>query len=209
MHTDHLRAFDRRIDQLLDQHPDAPIFLSFPGIGPIVAATLISEMGEDRDRFPTLEGLLAEAGLAPITKASGRTRQVRFRYAANRRMRHVIDWWVVRRQPGRPLVPEGLPDSPCPRPRQVPCPAWPRRPLDEDLVALLDQPHELQPRTPSQTRAALRLTPGSGTAAHRPAPQPKSRLAAGHPEGLGLDSGEDAATLRHARSTALPTYQLS
>ena len=94
MHTDHLRAFDRRIDQLLDQHPDAPIFLSFPGIGPIVAATLISEMGEDRDRFPTLEGLLAEAGLAPITKASGRTRQVRFRYAANRRMRHVIDWWA-------------------------------------------------------------------------------------------------------------------
>jgi transposase len=90
MHTDHLRAFDRRIDQLLDQHPDAPIFLSFPGIGPIVAATLISEMGEDRDRFPTLEGLLAEAGLAPITKASGRTRQVRFRDAANRRMRHAL-----------------------------------------------------------------------------------------------------------------------
>jgi hypothetical protein len=38
--------------------------------------------------------LLAEAGLAPVTKASGRTRQVRFRYAANRRMRHAIDWWA-------------------------------------------------------------------------------------------------------------------
>jgi Transposase/Transposase IS116/IS110/IS902 family len=94
MHTDHLRAFDRRIDQLLQLHPDAPIFISFPGIGPIVAATLIGEMGDDRDRFPTPEVLLAETGLAPVTKASGRTRQVRFRYAANRRMRHVIDWWV-------------------------------------------------------------------------------------------------------------------
>ena len=37
---------------------------------------------------------MAETGLAPVTKASGRTRQVRFRYAANRRMRHVIDWWM-------------------------------------------------------------------------------------------------------------------
>ena len=94
LHTDHLRAFDRRIGELLNQHPDAPIFLSFVGIGPIVAAALIAEMGDDRSRFPTVEVLLAETGLAPVTKASGRTRQVRFRYAANRRMRHAIDWWI-------------------------------------------------------------------------------------------------------------------
>ncbi len=94
MHSAHLRAFDKHIDQLLEAHPDAPIFLSFPGIGPVVAATLIAEMGEDRRRFPDAAVLLAEAGLAPVTKASGRTRQVRFRYAANRRMRHVIDWWA-------------------------------------------------------------------------------------------------------------------
>jgi len=51
-------------------------------------------MGEDRNRFPAPGALLAEAGLAPVTRASGRTRQVRFRYAANRRMRHMIDWWA-------------------------------------------------------------------------------------------------------------------
>ncbi len=89
-----LRAYDKRLDQLLDAHPDAVIFRSFPGIGPFVAATLISEMGEDRSRYPTPAALLAEAGLAPVTRASGRTRQVRFRYAANRRMRHAIDWWT-------------------------------------------------------------------------------------------------------------------
>ena len=94
MHTDHLRAFDHKIIQLLDQHPDASIFLSFTGIGPVVAAGLIAEMGDDRTRFPTAAVLLAETGPAPVTKASGRTRQVRFRYAANRRMRHVIDWWM-------------------------------------------------------------------------------------------------------------------
>ncbi|WP_433307488.1 IS110 family transposase [Actinoplanes sp. CA-030573] len=87
-----LRAYDKRISDLLDAHPDAPILRSFPGIGPFVAATLITEMGEDRSRSPTAAALLADTGLPPVTRASGRTRQVRFRYAANRRMRHAIDW---------------------------------------------------------------------------------------------------------------------
>lgn len=89
-----LRAYDKRLAELLAQHPDTPIFTSFPGIGPVTAGVLISEMGEDRSRFPGPGALLAETGLAPVTRASGRTRQVRFRYAANRRMRHAIDWWA-------------------------------------------------------------------------------------------------------------------
>lgn len=51
-------------------------------------------MGEDRAKYPSAASLLAETGLAPVTRASGRTRQVRFRYAANKRMRHAIDWWM-------------------------------------------------------------------------------------------------------------------
>jgi transposase len=89
-----IRACDKRIDELLDSHPDAGIFRSFPGIGPIVTAVLISEMGDDRARYPEPAVLLAETGLAPVTKASGRMHQVRFRYAANSRMRHAIDWWA-------------------------------------------------------------------------------------------------------------------
>ena len=90
----HLRAHDQRLRELLAAHPDTPIFTSFPGIGPVTAGVLISEMGEARERFPSAPTLLAESGLAPVTRASGRTRQVRFRYAANRRMRHAIDWWM-------------------------------------------------------------------------------------------------------------------
>ncbi|MGI5291989.1 IS110 family transposase [Nonomuraea polychroma] len=89
-----IRACDKRIAELLDAHPDAAIFRSFPGIGPITAAVLISEMGDDRTHYPHPGVLLAEAGLSPVTRASGRMRQVRFRYAANSRMRHAIDWWA-------------------------------------------------------------------------------------------------------------------
>jgi transposase len=104
---------------------------------------LISEMGDDRTRFPSPDALLAEAGLAPITKASGRTRQVRFRYAANRRMRHVIDWWVfvaAREDPWSKTVYE---TSRARGQRQVQGAARPGRPLDPDLVALLDRSHRL------------------------------------------------------------------
>jgi transposase len=89
-----VRAITKRIRELVVQHPDAEIFLSFPGMGHVTAATMLAEMGEDRTRFPTADVLLAETGTAPVTRSSGRTRTVRFRYAANKRMRHAIDWWV-------------------------------------------------------------------------------------------------------------------
>jgi len=89
-----VRTMSKRIRERLTAHPDAQIFLSFPGMGKITAATMLAVMGEDRMRFPTADVLLAEAGAAPVTQASGRTRRVRFRYAANKRMRHAIDWWT-------------------------------------------------------------------------------------------------------------------
>jgi transposase len=89
-----LRAITRRIRELLAGQPDAPLFLSFPGMGEITAAIMLAEMGEDRNRFPDPDTLLAETGTAPVTRASGRSCNVRFRYAANKRMRHAIDWWA-------------------------------------------------------------------------------------------------------------------
>lgn len=89
-----IRLISKRIRELLITHPDANIFLSFPGMGDITAAIMLSEMGEDRARFPTADVLLAETGTAPVTRSSGRSHTVRFRYAANKRMRHAIDWWT-------------------------------------------------------------------------------------------------------------------
>lgn len=88
-----IRSITKRIRQRLAEHPDAAIFLSFPGMGEVTAAIMLAEMGEDRARFPTADVLLAETGTAPVTRSSDRSRAVRFRYAANKRMRHAIDWW--------------------------------------------------------------------------------------------------------------------
>jgi transposase len=89
-----LRAITKRVRDLLAGHPDAAIFLSFPGLGHVTAATMLAEMGEDRGRFPTADVLLAETGTAPVTRSGGHRRTVRFRHAANKRMRHATDWWA-------------------------------------------------------------------------------------------------------------------
>ena len=89
-----LAEYDDAIAAAVAEHPDTPIFASFPGVGPTLTAILLAELGEDRTRFPTPAVLLAESGLAPVTRASGRTRTVRFRYAANARLREAAMWWA-------------------------------------------------------------------------------------------------------------------
>ncbi len=89
-----LAEFDDAIASAVAEHPDAVIFASFPGVGPILTAVLLAEIGEDRSRYPNVHTLLVEARLAPITRSSGRSRSVRFPYAANTRLREATMWWA-------------------------------------------------------------------------------------------------------------------
>lgn len=92
--NEQLAEFDDAIAAAVGEHPDAHIFASFPGVGPVLTGVLLAEIGEDRNRFPRPEVLLAESGLAPVTRASGRSKSVRFRYAANSRLREACMWWA-------------------------------------------------------------------------------------------------------------------
>jgi hypothetical protein len=65
--------------------------------GLLTAATLLAEIGEDGDHHPTVGVLLTEAGLAPVTRSSGRSHRVGFRYAANTRLREACMWWPTTR----------------------------------------------------------------------------------------------------------------
>lgn len=90
-----LDDYARLIAGVVDRHPDTEIFASLPGAGPITTATLLAEIGEDRSRFPLPGSLLAEAGLAPVTRQSGSTRRVSFRYAANHHLRAIWGLWML------------------------------------------------------------------------------------------------------------------
>ena len=69
-----------------NQHPDAGLITSFPGLGALTGARVLGEIGDDRSRFADAKGLKAYAGAAPVTKASGKTRTVQHRRVKNQRL---------------------------------------------------------------------------------------------------------------------------
>ena len=77
-----------------NQHPDAGIITSFPGLGALTGARVLAETGDDRSRFQDAKGLKAYAGAAPITRASGKTRSVTRRKVKNDRLAAVGYVWA-------------------------------------------------------------------------------------------------------------------
>jgi transposase len=87
----------RQIQQLsaaiaaaLTQHPDGALVQSFPRSGRVNAGQILAELGDDRRRFATPDQLAAEAGVAPVTRASGKQHAVGFRWACNKRLRQAL-----------------------------------------------------------------------------------------------------------------------
>jgi len=77
-----------------NQHPDAGIITSFPGLGSIAGARVLAETGDDRSRFADAKGLKAYAGAAPITRASGKTTAVLHRRVKNNRLADAGYTWA-------------------------------------------------------------------------------------------------------------------
>jgi transposase len=71
---------DKQIQQAMDEHPDAPIFKSFPGAGPALAPRLLVAFGTNRDRFDQSEEVAQFYGIAPVVVQSGNSKTVHFRY---------------------------------------------------------------------------------------------------------------------------------
>ena len=85
-----------------EQHPDAAIITSFPGLGSLARARVLAEIGDDRGRFADARGLKAFAGSAPITRASGKKTVVLHRHITNRRLTAVGSIWAVASLRGSP-----------------------------------------------------------------------------------------------------------
>lgn len=79
-----------RVEHAVAALEDGRVVMSFPRAGKICAAQLLAELGDERARFATEEQLAAEAGVAPVTYASGKSRGVTFRWACNKRLREAI-----------------------------------------------------------------------------------------------------------------------
>ena len=85
-----IAKLSRRIEHAIAALPDGRIVMSFPRAGTICAAQILAELGDVRARFPSEHQLAAEAGVAPVTYQSGKSRGVGWRWACNKRLRAAL-----------------------------------------------------------------------------------------------------------------------
>jgi transposase len=109
----HLRALTTAADnadclqtamtQRFEQHPDSELITSLPGLGEVLGARVLGELGDDRVRFADARSVKAFAGTAPLTRASGTRRVVSMRAVRNKRLGQAGYLWafsLLRQSPG-------------------------------------------------------------------------------------------------------------
>jgi transposase len=81
---------ERDIATALAAHPKAALLTTLPRVANVSLAQLIAEIGPLLERCDNPEQVAAMCGAAPVTRASGKSRTVGFRYAANKPARVAI-----------------------------------------------------------------------------------------------------------------------
>src|SRR4051794_26830538 len=93
----HIRVLNAEVARLeqdlatgLEAHPKARLLETLPRVASVSLAQLIAEIGPLLERCDNPEQVVAMCGAAPVTRASGKTHTVGFRYAANKPARVAI-----------------------------------------------------------------------------------------------------------------------
>jgi transposase len=85
-----IKHYEKQITQLVKVHPTGEVFLSFFSTGTLTAATLLAEIGDNRERYMSNSALAADAGMSPVAVESGKRRNAKFRYGCDKRLRKAI-----------------------------------------------------------------------------------------------------------------------
>ena len=86
----HIDDYDLEIARVLRLHPDGELYRSLPGAGDLLAARMVGELGDNRDRYQDPSIAQCEAGTAPVTRASGTARTVHVRRACIHPLRETL-----------------------------------------------------------------------------------------------------------------------
>ena len=81
-----VKTLQRQVEADFGRHLDAEIYLSQPGLGPVLGAGVLGEFGDDPSRYATGKALKNYAGTSPITRASGKKKVVAARFIRNDRL---------------------------------------------------------------------------------------------------------------------------
>jgi hypothetical protein len=89
-----IATMERSLATAFEQHPDAEVILSFPGLGKVLGARLLAEFGDEPNRYKDSKSRRNFSGLAPITYQSGKQQTVKRRLAKKRRLTDACFLWA-------------------------------------------------------------------------------------------------------------------
>ncbi len=89
-----IAVLEQQLAADFEQHPDAEVVRSLPGLGTILGARVLGEFGDEPDRYATAKSRKNYAGTSPITRASGKKRTVLARHVRNKRLADPIYLWA-------------------------------------------------------------------------------------------------------------------
>ncbi len=87
-----ISELNTQIRHALQAHPDGQTFRSLfiAQDSWLCAATMLAEIGDCRQRYPTYRALAADAGQAPVAVESGKSKHAQFRWACDHRLRQAF-----------------------------------------------------------------------------------------------------------------------
>jgi transposase len=88
-----LKELTASVELAVAQLPAGRVVMSFPRAGKVNAAQILTEL-VDPKRWESCDHLAAQAGVVPVTYASGKRRHVGFRWACNKRLRRGLTTWA-------------------------------------------------------------------------------------------------------------------
>ena len=84
--NEQVKVLESEVEADFGRHPDAEIYLSQPGLGPVLGARVLGEFGDDPDRYASGKARKNYAGTSPVTRASGKKKSVAARFIRNDRL---------------------------------------------------------------------------------------------------------------------------
>ena len=89
-----IASLETQLSDRFEQHPDAKIIRSLPGLGMTLGARVLAEFGDAPNRYLDAKSRKNYSGMSPITKASGKHHVVLARYARNKRLSDACYQWA-------------------------------------------------------------------------------------------------------------------
>ena len=87
-------SYSHRVQRFFASTPAAEVAQTLPGARSGTIVPMIwAELGDGKSRWASFRHLQAEAGGVPVTKASGKSRVVQFRFACNKLLRYASYWF--------------------------------------------------------------------------------------------------------------------